>query len=555
MLQAERDDWNVSYELGDTWKNARKIKLKNSSLFKIDVLVYPQLAFKNLVITQIYQVLFDLSPAIEVSLWKGMKLTAQLKIPVYNDGYGRFEDKVHPGHITISQRFRLPYNVFGKVTVGCFSADQYGVDAEFYRPFKDERFSLMARIGYTGMGYWSGFRYVYDPSTALVTWSLGGSFYWPQFNTQFNLKAEQYLLKEKGVKFEMIRHFRYCSIGFYAMKPEHPKMNGGFRFQVALPPYKYKRKGYIPRVNTSANMGIVYNAGNERYYYRQYKADISAVFALAVVALATTLTSCEKEEFNVNVTPTNAQAVISPIVLAIEDGVTTDVTGQATIAPAELTFTGNPTLAAKSVDVTASYNGLSATVTVKVPALQAGQFATLTPTIILQEEDAETKIVAESTKLEPVTDPKVKTWDNYELYWFDIPSFPYVVKEGAKVGAKKINTTDLIERAAIESFFNTLENTYEETTVTTPENKYKVYANSRTTASITYTVVTTEYKVVKKAVTKAETEPLASIEVDDYTTSTLFVLENQDIPGHGHSHGHGHGHGEGNAGGGVGELD
>ena len=242
---------------------------------------------------------------------------------------------------------------------------------------------------------------------------------------------------------------------------------------------------------------------------------ISAVFALAVVALATTLTSCEKEEFNVNVTPTNAQAVISPIVLAIEDGVTTDVTGQATIAPAELTFTGNPTLAAKSVDVTASYNGLSATVTVKVPALQAGQFATLTPTIILQEEDAETKIVAESTKLEPVTDPKVKTWDNYELYWFDIPSFPYVVKEGAKVGAKKINTTDLIERAAIESFFNTLENTYEE----------------------------------------AETEPLASIEVDDYTTSTLFVLENQDIPGHGHSHGHGHGHGEGNAGGGVGELD
>ncbi len=257
---------------------------------------------------------------------------------------------------------------------------------------------------------------------------------------------------------------------------------------------------------------------------------ISAVFALAVVALATTLTSCEKEEFNVNVTPTNAQAVISPIVLAIEDGVTTDVTGQATIAPAELTFTGNPTLAAKSVDVTASYNGLSATVTVKVPALQAGQFATLTPTIILQEEDAETKIVAESTKLEPVTDPKVKTWDNYELYWFDIPSFPYVVKRRCKSRCKRKSIQLILLNAQLLNLsFNTLENTYEETTVTTPENKYKVYANSRTTASITYTVVTTEYKVVKKAVTKAETEPLASIEVDDYTTSTLFVLENQKI--------------------------
>ena len=32
-------------------------------------MVYPQLSYMNMIITQIYQVLFDLSPAIEVSLW------------------------------------------------------------------------------------------------------------------------------------------------------------------------------------------------------------------------------------------------------------------------------------------------------------------------------------------------------------------------------------------------------------------------------------------------------------------------------------------------------
>lgn len=275
IAKAERKDWNVSYDLGETVKDVRKIKVKNSSLFKIDVLVYPQLAFKNLVITQIYQVLFDLSPAIEVSLWKGMKLTGQLKIPVYNDGYGAFEDKVHPGHVTMSQRFRLPYNVFGKATIGFFNADQYGIDLEFMHPFKDERFAIEARLGYTGMGYWDGFRYHYDPSTAVFTWTLGGRFYWPKYNVQFNLKAEQYLYEEKGIKFEMIRHFRYCSIGFYAMKAEYAKANGGFRFQILLPPYKYKRHKYMPRINTSANMGILYNAGNEQYYYRQYKAEVS----------------------------------------------------------------------------------------------------------------------------------------------------------------------------------------------------------------------------------------------------------------------------------------
>ncbi|MDE5711917.1 MAG: YjbH domain-containing protein, partial [Bacteroides sp.] len=272
--QVERRDWNVSYELGDTWKEARKIKLKNRSLFKIDVLVYPQLAFKNLILTQIYQVLFDLSPAIEVSLWKGMKLTAQVKFPVYNDGYGIYEGKIHPGHLTISQRFRLPYNIFGRVTAGYFNMDRYGIDADFVHPFKDERFAAMLRLGYTGIGFWDGFTLHYDP-TMTFTWSVGGSFFWTKYNTQFTVQAQQFLYKEVGVKAEMIRHFRYCSIGFYAMKAQEARINGGFRFQVLLPPYKYKRYKSVPRINTSANMGIVYNSGNERYYYKEYKAEAS----------------------------------------------------------------------------------------------------------------------------------------------------------------------------------------------------------------------------------------------------------------------------------------
>ena len=240
-------------------------------------MIYPQLSFKNLIITQIYQALFTLNPAIEVSFWKGMKFTGQIIVPVYNDGYGSLQDKVHPGFLTISQSFRLPYNIDGKVTLGYFNANRYGADLKLFRPFKsDERFSLEGRLGYTGIGYWDGFHLFYDRDM-IWTWTIGGNFYWPQYNTQFSLKAEQYLVGEKGVKFEMIRHFRYASVGFYAMKAEKANTNGGFRFQILLPPYKYKRfKGknkYIPRINTSYNMGIAYNAGNEQYYYKQYRSE------------------------------------------------------------------------------------------------------------------------------------------------------------------------------------------------------------------------------------------------------------------------------------------
>ena len=263
--------WETSYDV-DGWKEVRKEKAKNSSRYKVDILVYPQLSYKNLIITQIYQALFTLNPAVEVSFWPGMKFTGQLIVPIYNDGYSIYQDKVHPGFITLSQRFRLPYNIKGKATIGYFNADRYGVDLMFFRPFKaDERFSLEGRLGYVGIGYWDGFKLHYDTDMSL-TWTIGANFYWPRYNTQFSLKGEQYLMKDRGVKFEMIRHFRYASIGFYAMKGKDANSNGGFRFQVLLPPYKQKRHKLLPRISTSYNMGIAYNAGNEQYYYRQYRS-------------------------------------------------------------------------------------------------------------------------------------------------------------------------------------------------------------------------------------------------------------------------------------------
>ena len=264
--------WETSYDI-DGWEEVRKEKAKNSSRYKVDLLVYPQLSYKNLIITQIYQALFTLNPAVEVSFWPGMKFTGQLIVPIYNDGYGIYQDKVHPGFITLSQSFRLPYNIKGKATLGYFNADRYGADLMIFRPFKaDERFSLEGRLGFVGVGYWDGFKLHYDTDMTW-TWTVGANFYWPRYNTQFSLKGEQYLMKDRGVKFEMIRNFRYASIGFYAMKGKEANSNGGFRFQVLLPPYKQKRHKFIPRVSTSYNMGIAYNAGNEQFYYKQYRSE------------------------------------------------------------------------------------------------------------------------------------------------------------------------------------------------------------------------------------------------------------------------------------------
>lgn len=282
---------------------------------------------------------------------------------------------------------------------------------------------------------------------------------------------------------------------------------------------------------------------------------INAMFALAVVALATTFTSCEKEEFNVNVDPINAQATISPIVLYVADGVTTDVTSTAKITyNPNSVFTGNPALAATIATVSVSYDGMSADVKVAVPALQAGQFATLTPTIILQKKTPETKVeISQVMGEEKLETEKGKDLTNTTDYWYST-TVKYLEKSGNKILEKNINTTDVNEVAAIGTFFNALQDTYKEAWV--EQKNVPVYAHSLTKTSVTYTVVTTEYKIIKKTttVTKADGETvIATAKVENYATSTVTTTPNQQIPGHSHAPaGHGHGHGsDPNAGGGI----
>ena len=274
---ATRYDWNVSYNLGDSWKKVRKQKSKNSSLFKVDVVIYPELSLQNYILNQIYTALFNISPAVEVSLWKGMKFTGQIIIPVYND-YGRSSSEIRQGFISLTQAVRLPYNIFANVNIGTFNNSRWGADLRVKHVLmKDQRFSFEGRVGYTGVSTFEDFVWHVSPLKRL-TWTLGANFYYPKYNTQASLKLEQYLLGEKGVRFDIMRNFRHTSIGFYFMKAENAPRNGGFYFQIALPPYgKYKRKHV--RVTPAKYFGMSYNAGNERYYGKSYTPQLGSTLA------------------------------------------------------------------------------------------------------------------------------------------------------------------------------------------------------------------------------------------------------------------------------------
>jgi len=270
--------WHSTKRLDEGWDALRHSPKLNSNFGKVNILVYPQVSLKNLIINQVYQSLWQLGPALEVSLWKGMKFTYQVQIPIYNDGYASRESKVHPGFVTLSQRFRDPWkwNIFGKATVGVFSGSRYGGALELAYYFPNERFSIDTQLGMLGLCYWNGFVLHYDRDLNFY-WNFAANYYNPSLRTQFTLRAQHFLYGDYGVKYEMIRHFKRCSVGLYAEKgfASYMDLNVGFRFQIALPPFSQKRRGYIPKISTSSHIGMSYNANNEQVYYKEYRTESS----------------------------------------------------------------------------------------------------------------------------------------------------------------------------------------------------------------------------------------------------------------------------------------
>lgn len=260
-------EWNVSNHINEAWNLVKKAEKTHNGFLDVDFIIYPQLYYKSVVITQIYQVLFELDPTLEVTLWKGAKFAGQVVIPVYNDGYMGAYKNVRWGKVTLEQNFRLPHHIQGKIHAGLFDNNCFGGLLSLSMPLSDERFSLFAEAGGVGIGYSDKLnKFYYNGEKALV-FSTGMDFYWPQYNIQFKARGERYPSKEYGLQGEMIRHFKFASIGLYGLKVSGGDTFGGFKLMVALPPYKNQRHKKWPRIDTSLAMGTTYSTKHQSQPY------------------------------------------------------------------------------------------------------------------------------------------------------------------------------------------------------------------------------------------------------------------------------------------------
>lgn len=218
-------------------ENAKEIE--NPSAWKVDVIVYPELFLKNNSLNKLYTYAVNLSPAIEMGLWKGGKLTAQVVFPIAANLYGEYK-KIHPGVMTLSQEVRFRNNLFGRITAGNFTHNRMGAQLDMKFRTDNGRLELGALVGATvysaivdGEGW-------YVSTTPRVNAFLKASVYEPHTNLQFDLQGGRYIYGDYGVRGDCTRNFGEYAIGLYALYTGG-EINGGFHFAIPLPGKRWKR--------------------------------------------------------------------------------------------------------------------------------------------------------------------------------------------------------------------------------------------------------------------------------------------------------------------------
>lgn len=277
-----RDSINASYEIGHFQQQLKHYPKKNPSFNKLDIVVHPQIKAQFGNYSNPLKLQINIAPAANISLWKGMKLRAQVVFPLYNE----FEEEgnyIRPGLLTISQLIKLPSSSFASINVGYFTNERYGINLDLKKFFFDGKLSLGGNIGYTGYASVLNGKWTYS-EVDLVNWFTNIAYRNAKYDLTLQLGYGSFIAIDKGWRFDMYRQFGEIIIGFYGMKT-NGVLNGGFNFIIPIPPRKYSTKRMIRvrpasyfaweyRAKAHPEEGKTYYTGSDQYeVYMLYNPD------------------------------------------------------------------------------------------------------------------------------------------------------------------------------------------------------------------------------------------------------------------------------------------
>lgn len=227
---------DISLKTDLYWNEIDKMKEKNFSNYKLDIIIHPQFKAKFGKYGDPVESQINIAPELKTSLWKGLSISSQIIIPLQNklDSTG---DYIRPGLLTVNQLIRLPFNTFISGTAGCFTENRYGVDLDMKTFFYNGRLSLNIITGYTRFAFYQKGVWYYLRDN-LFTSTISLCYRNPIYDLNIGVKYGKFMKEDKGWRFDISRQFGETEIGFYYSTTTFGS-NGGFNFAIPLPLSKY----------------------------------------------------------------------------------------------------------------------------------------------------------------------------------------------------------------------------------------------------------------------------------------------------------------------------
>lgn len=213
-------------------------KATHKSGWRPDLVVYPHLFLENTSLDKLYRYAIALAPAIEMPLWKGAELTAQVMLPIAGNQKGELK-QIRPGIVSLKQGFYLKKNWTLSITAGQFTNHRLGGTANVKWRNSNGRWEAGAKIGLTVYSIFVDREWALTRKPKLDA-KIYGRVYVPRWNTELTGEVVRFVYGDYGVKGSAVRHFGESTVGLYALYTDG-HVNGGFNFTIPLPGRKYNR--------------------------------------------------------------------------------------------------------------------------------------------------------------------------------------------------------------------------------------------------------------------------------------------------------------------------
>jgi len=271
----------IDFDTDKIYSELQEVEIENSSSFRFDIAVRPQLNFEfgpytKPVISQI-----NIVPELKTSWWKGMNFNYELIVPVVNE-FGTRGDSVRPGIVTMNQVIRFPNNYFVSSSAGFFTQNRYGFDLEVKKYTLNGDLNFGLNFGLTSIASFTGMTRLYYYDAFTWTGSLSCEYRVSKYNLTLGLTAGKFLLGDKSIRFDINREFGEIEIGFFAIRSRDGISNGGINISIPLFPSHYWKPGfvrlrtnenfflsYLVKSNTDQLIGLRYNTGNRLGFFNK----------------------------------------------------------------------------------------------------------------------------------------------------------------------------------------------------------------------------------------------------------------------------------------------